>query len=81
MDDALKSKDKLLTWLLKIRNEIYTNQNKGNKTINHNINEIYHPQNISNGNLVLFLLMVIIILIVKYEYSKIKKFVKKIFFK
>jgi hypothetical protein len=41
LDDALKSKESLLEWLLKIRNEIYIEQKRPTKTLKDNINEIF----------------------------------------
>lgn len=41
LDDALSSKEKFLTWLLKIRNDIYKEQDRTTKTLKDNINEIF----------------------------------------
>jgi hypothetical protein len=45
LDDALKSKESLLLWLLKIRNNIYIKQNRPTKTLIENFNEIYKVDN------------------------------------
>lgn len=41
IDKALESKENFLTWLLKIRNEIYIEQNRPTKTLKDNFNEIF----------------------------------------
>jgi hypothetical protein len=41
LDDALSSKEQFLTWLLKIRNDIYKEQDRSTKTLKDNINEIF----------------------------------------
>jgi hypothetical protein len=41
LDNALESKQLFLEWLLKIRNDIYIEQNRPTKTLKDNINEIF----------------------------------------
>jgi hypothetical protein len=41
IDEALETKESFLTWLMKIRNDIYKEQNRPTKTLNDNINEIF----------------------------------------
>ena len=41
LDSALESKELLLEWLLKIRNDIYIEQDRQTKTLKDNINEIF----------------------------------------
>lgn len=41
IDKALEDKEKFLLWLLKIRNDIYEEQNRPTTTITNNINEIF----------------------------------------
>ena len=45
LDDALKSKETLLLWLMKIRNNIYIKQNRPTKTLIENFDEIYKVDN------------------------------------
>ena len=41
IDEALETKESFLTWLMKLRNDIYKEQNRPTKTLNDNINEIF----------------------------------------
>ena len=41
LDQALNSKENFLFWLLKIRNEIYKEQNRPEKTMKENFDEIF----------------------------------------
>lgn len=41
LDNALQSKESFLSWLLKIRNEIYKEQDRPTKTLKENFDEIF----------------------------------------
>lgn len=41
LDNALESKESFLNWLLKIRNDIYVEQDRPTKTLKDNIGEIF----------------------------------------
>ena len=41
LNDALDTKENFLNWLLKIRNDIYIEQNRPTKTLKDNFNEIF----------------------------------------
>jgi hypothetical protein len=73
LDNALESKQNLLNWLLKIRNEIYEeNQRyKDKKTLNDNIDEIFYKR--CDNKLYIYLsimILVLILLIVVYKFMK-----------
>lgn len=69
LDFALESKEKLLTWLLNIRNKIYIDQKHLFKIKNlaESINEIFHP-NQSNKYLLISLQLIILICLIVLLY-------------
>ncbi len=73
LDDALQSKQSLLNWLLKIRNEIYdeNQRQKDKKTLNDNIDEIFYKR--CDNKLYIYLsilLLILILLIIVYKFMK-----------
>lgn len=76
LDDALESKEKLLKWLLNIRNSIYEDNNQINKKKNlHDIfNEIFHKKcDIENYFYLILSVVILGILIIIYKYNKNKE--------
>jgi hypothetical protein len=72
LDDALKSKESLLLWLMNIRNNIYIKQNRPIKTLTDNLNEIYKLDN--TNTLVQIILYVCILLIIVFIYYYLPSF-------
>ncbi len=73
LDEALDSKEKLLNWLLKIRNEIYEeNQRfKDKKTLKKNFDEIFYKRCDSTMYIYLSLLILaFVLLIFVYKFVK-----------
>jgi hypothetical protein len=73
IDDALQSKHTLLNWLLKIRNEIYIEQNRPTKTIKENINEIFsvkYSYSPELHTLISTILSILILLILIFIFKK-----------
>ena len=75
LDDALKSKENFLTWLLKIRNSISKENNRPDVTLESNINEIFSNINRSNNSYIMISvsIIVLIILVVLYKYIKLSE--------
>ena len=72
INDALETKEKFLVWLLKIRNEIYIEQQRPIKTLKENFNEIFSVKYVYTNELhtvlitvVLFALLLILIVVYK----------------
>jgi hypothetical protein len=63
LDDALKSKENFLLWLLKIRNSISKEYNRPEVTLESNINEIFSNINKSNNSSYIMIVLSIIILV------------------
>ena len=74
LDDALISKETLLIWLLNIRNSISKENNRDEKTMNDNFNEIFSTVTTSNNNYstTLILLVILILLIILFRYIRTK---------
>jgi hypothetical protein len=75
LDNALLSKENFLYWLLKIRNDIYLEQNKNTKTLKDNLNEIFtsnysYSTNIHTVVIILSLLFLLITLIIVFKKIK-----------
>jgi hypothetical protein len=73
LDDALSSKEQFLSWLLKIRNDIYKEQDRPTKTLKDNINEIFSIKYSYTSELHTFLitiLSVIVLLILIFLFKK-----------
>ncbi len=69
LDDALISREKLLTWLLNIRNDVQNENKREIRTINHNINEIFtvddvHPISGINWSILITCLVILILLFI-----------------
>lgn len=76
LDDALESKEKLLKWLLNIRNSIYEDNNQINKkkNLNDTFNEIFHKKcDIENYFYLILSVIILGTLIVIYKYNKDKE--------
>ena len=73
IDEALESKENFLTWLLKIRNDIYKEQERPTKTLKDNINEIFSIKYTYTSELHTFfitILSVIVLLILIFLFKK-----------
>ena len=73
LDDALSSKEQFLTWLLKIRNDIYKEQDRDTKTLKDNINEIFSIKYSYTSELhtvLITILSVILLLILIFLFKK-----------
>lgn len=73
LDDALESKELLLEWLLKIRNDIYIEQNRSTKTLKDNINEIFsikYSYTTEFHTLIITILSVLILLTLIFLFKK-----------
>ena len=73
LDDALSSKEQFLTWLLKIRNDIYKEQYRSTKTLQDNINEIFSIKYSYTSELhtvFITILSVIVLLILIFLFKK-----------
>ena len=73
LDSALESKELLLEWLLKIRNDIYIEQDRPTKTLKDNINEIFsikYSYTTELHTLIITTLSVIILLILIFLFKK-----------
>ena len=68
LDDALKSKESLLLWLLKIRNNIYIKQNRPTKTLIENFDEIYKVDNNTSIIIQIVLYVCLLLLIIGLYY-------------
>jgi hypothetical protein len=76
LDEALISKENLLNWLLKIRNEIYdeNQRSKDKKTLNQNFDEIFFKRCDNTMYMYLsILILVLIFLFVLYKFIKSKE--------
>ena len=73
IDEALESKENLLRWLLKIRNDIYIDNRTPwkQKNINETFNEIFNNHN-SNNKYYLWIIFLILILILLIYIFKMK---------
>ena len=73
LNDALKNKETLLEWLLNIRNKIYIEQNKKQKTLNDILNEIFYKNNLiiyfTYYFIIVIFMFLIVFLIYKYNSS------------
>ena len=73
IDEALVSKENFLTWLLKIRNDIYKEQNRSTKTLKDNINEIFsikYSYTSEIHTIFITILSVIVLLILIFLFKK-----------
>ena len=68
LDDALKSKESLLLWLLKIRNNIYIKQNRPTKTLTENFDEIYKIDNTKTIIQIVLYVCLLLLIIGLYYY-------------
>jgi len=68
LDDALKSKESLLLWLLNIRNNIYIKQNRPTKTLTDTFNEIYKIDNTTIIVQTMIYVCILLILVFIYYY-------------
>jgi hypothetical protein len=73
LDNALISKESFLLWLLKIRNDIYTEHNRPNKTLLDNINEIFaikYFYTTENHIYIITCVLVILLILLMYVFKK-----------
>ena len=73
LDDALQSKESLLEWLLKIRNDIYIEQDRPTKMLKDNINEIFsvkYSYTTELHTLIITILSIIILSILIFLFKK-----------
>lgn len=69
LDDALKNKESLLLWLLKIRNNIYIKQNRPTKTLIETFDEIYKIDNTTKIIHIVIYTCVLLLIIFIYYYT------------
>ena len=73
LDNALENKELFLEWLLKIRNDIYIEQDRPTKTLKDNINEIFsikYSYTAELHTLIITTLSVIVLLILIFLFKK-----------
>jgi hypothetical protein len=75
LDQALENKQSFLNWLLMIRNSIYKEQNRPQKTLNDNLTEIFENRrgnsyNQSFNRFVIFSLIVLIAIVCYFIYKR-----------
>jgi hypothetical protein len=73
LDEALETKESFLTWLLKIRNEIYKEQDRPTKTLKDNISEIFSVKYLYTSELhtaFITILSVVVLLILIFLFKK-----------
>lgn len=63
LDNALESKEKLLLWLLNIRNSIYKEKNRKTMTLDESVNLVFKRDNYT----VLYLVIAVLIVIIIYQ--------------
>jgi hypothetical protein len=64
LNDALENKNTLLEWLLNIRNKIYIEQNRKQKTLNDILNEIFYKNNSFNMYYICYFVVIILIFLI-----------------
>lgn len=70
LDDALKSKESLLLWLLKIRNNIYIKQNRPTKTLIETFDEIYRIDNTKTIIQIILYVCVLLFIVFIFYYMR-----------
>ena len=70
LNNALENKNTLLEWLLNIRNKIYVEQNRKEKTLNDIFNEIFYKNNSSDMYCFYYFIVIILILIILFKFYK-----------
>lgn len=68
LDDALKSKESLLLWLLYIRNKTYITQDRPIKTLNESLSEIYKTDNTNTYVQIIIYICILLIIVFLYFY-------------
>lgn len=72
IDEALESKENLLRWLLKIRNDIYVDNKTPwkQKNFNETFNEIFNNSNQNNDNYITIIFLVLVLILLIYLFEK-----------